>query len=98
MRRNLNETVFFFPELRTDAQGNVVLKFTMNEALTRWKFLAFGHTKDLQWAVSEKSVVTQKELMILTNPPRFLRRRRRAGVHGQSEQLVPGNHLGYRRG
>ncbi len=73
VRRNLNETVFFFPEMRTDAQGNVVLKFTMNEALTRWKFLAFSHTKDLQWAVSEKSVVTQKELMILTNPPRFLR-------------------------
>lgn len=72
-RRNLNETVFFFPEMRTDAQGNVVLKFTMNEALTRWKFLAFAQTKDLQWAVSEKSVVTQKELMILTNPPRFLR-------------------------
>ncbi len=72
-RRNLNETVFFFPELRTDADGNVVLKFTMNEALTRWKFLAFAHTKDLKWAVSEKSVVTQKDLMILTNPPRFLR-------------------------
>ncbi|MEQ1746064.1 MAG: alpha-2-macroglobulin family protein [Saprospiraceae bacterium] len=72
-RRNLNETVFFFPEMRTDAQGNIVLKFTMNEALTRWKFLAFGHTKDLQWALSEKSVVTQKELMVLTNPPRFLR-------------------------
>ncbi|MFN0013154.1 MAG: alpha-2-macroglobulin family protein, partial [Saprospiraceae bacterium] len=73
VRRNLNETVFFFPEMRTDAQGNIVLKFTMNEALTRWKFLAFSHTKDLKWALSEKSVVTQKELMVLTNPPRFLR-------------------------
>ena len=73
LRRNLNETVFFFPELRTDAEGNVLLKFTMNEALTRWKLLAFAHTTDLQWALSEKSVVTQKELMILTNPPRFLR-------------------------
>ncbi len=72
-RRNLNETVFFFPELHTDAEGNVVLKFTMNEALTRWKLLAFAHTKELEWAVSEKTVVTQKELMILTNPPRFLR-------------------------
>ncbi|MBK6930413.1 MAG: hypothetical protein IPH12_05915 [Saprospirales bacterium] len=72
-RRNLNETVFFFPEMRTDAEGNVVLAFTMNEALTRWKFLAFAHTRELQWALTEKSVVTQKELMILTNPPRFLR-------------------------
>ncbi len=73
LRRNLNETVFFFPELRTDAEGNVLLKFTMNEALTRWKLLTFAHTQDLQWALSEKSVVTQKELMVLTNAPRFLR-------------------------
>ncbi|MCB0530875.1 MAG: alpha-2-macroglobulin [Lewinellaceae bacterium] len=73
LRKNLNETVFFFPEMRTDADGNVVLKFTMNEALTRWKFLAFAHTPDLKWALSEKTVVTQKDLMILTNPPRFMR-------------------------
>ena len=73
IRRNLNETVFFFPELRTDNDGNIVLKFTMNEALTRWKLLTYAHTKDLQQAISVKEVVTQKELMVLANPPRFLR-------------------------
>jgi hypothetical protein len=73
IRRNLNETVFFFPELRTNAEGDITLKFTMNEALTRWKLLTFAHTKDLQRAVSVKEVVTQKELMIIANPPRFLR-------------------------
>ncbi len=73
IRRNLNETVFFFPELRTDAEGNVVLKFTMNEALTRWKLLTYAHTKDLQQALSVKEVVTQKELMVIANAPRFLR-------------------------
>ncbi len=45
----------------------------MNEALTRWKLLTFTHTKDLQQAVSVKEVVTQKELMVIANPPRFLR-------------------------
>ena len=73
MRANLNETVFFFPDLHTDAEGNVILKFKMNEALTRWKLLLYAHTKDLKEAISEKTVVTQKELMILANPPRFLR-------------------------
>ena len=73
IRRNLNETVFFFPELRTDAEGNVLLKFTMNEALTRWKLLTFAHTKELQQVLSVKEVVTQKELMVIANPPRFLR-------------------------
>ncbi|MCB9035211.1 MAG: hypothetical protein H6557_01165 [Lewinellaceae bacterium] len=73
VRRNLKETVFFFPELRTDEEGNVIIRFKMNEALTRWKFLALAHTKSLQYAVSENEVVTQKELMVLPNPPRFLR-------------------------
>ncbi len=73
IRRNLNETVFFFPELRTDKDGNVVLKFTMNEALTRWKLLTYAHTKELQQAIAVKEVVTQKELMVLANAPRFLR-------------------------
>jgi len=73
LRQNLKETVFFFPEIRTDAQGNVVLKFTMNEALTRWKLLTYAHTKELQQALSTKEVVTQKELMIQPNAPRFLR-------------------------
>ena len=73
VRKNLKETVFFFPELRTDEAGNVIIRFKMNEALTRWKFLGFAHTKDLKFGLTEKEVVTQKELMVLPNPPRFLR-------------------------
>ena len=72
-RTNLNETVFFYPNLMTDSAGNVVVKFKMNEALTRWKFLALAHTKDLKVGVSEKSIVTQKDLMIIPNTPRFVR-------------------------
>lgn len=73
IRTNLNETVFFFPNLMTDQEGNVILKFKMNEALTRWKFMAFGHTQDLKSVVTTKEVVTQKDLMILPNAPRFFR-------------------------
>ncbi|HET6991722.1 MAG TPA: alpha-2-macroglobulin family protein, partial [Bacteroidia bacterium] len=72
-RVNLNETVFFFPQLETDSTGSVIIKFTMNEALTKWRFMAFAHTKDLKYAQTEKDVVTQKDLMIMPNPPRFLR-------------------------
>jgi uncharacterized protein YfaS (alpha-2-macroglobulin family) len=73
IRTNLKETVFFLPELKTDAEGNVILKFKMNEALTRWKFLAFAHTTDLKIATSQREVVTQKDLMVLPNAPRFVR-------------------------
>jgi len=73
VRTNLNETVFFMPNLKTDEEGNVVIKFTMNEALTRWKFLGLAITKDLKTATTSKEIVTQKELMVQPNPPRFLR-------------------------
>jgi hypothetical protein len=73
VRTNLNETVFFKPDLKTDAEGNVIIKFTMNEALTRWNLLLFGHTKDLATGSSRKTVVTQKDLMVMPNPPRFFR-------------------------
>ncbi|NUQ22650.1 MAG: hypothetical protein HUU34_01765 [Saprospiraceae bacterium] len=73
VRRNLKETVFFMPDLLTDAEGDVVLRFTMNEALTRWKLLTLAHTTDLKFALDAKEVVTQKELMVLPNAPRFVR-------------------------
>jgi uncharacterized protein YfaS (alpha-2-macroglobulin family) len=73
VRTNLNETVFFMPNLKTDAEGNVIIKFTMNEALTRWKFLGLATTKDLKIATTTKEIVTQKELMVQPNAPRFVR-------------------------
>ncbi|HLG04037.1 MAG TPA: alpha-2-macroglobulin family protein, partial [Bacteroidia bacterium] len=73
VRTNLNETVFFYPELQTDSSGAVIIKFTMNEALTKWKFMALAHTKDLKYGQATREVVTQKDLMILPNAPRFLR-------------------------
>ncbi len=73
VRTNLKETVFFFPNLMTDSEGNVLLKFKMNEALTRWKFLALAHTKDLKTGTTQREVITQKDLMVMPNPPRFFR-------------------------
>ncbi|MFQ5448634.1 MAG: alpha-2-macroglobulin family protein, partial [Saprospiraceae bacterium] len=73
IRSNLNETVFFYPNLMTDEEGNVLIKFKMNEALTRWKFLGLAHTQDLKIGTTTKEVVTQKELMVMPNPPRFFR-------------------------
>jgi len=73
LRKNFNETAFFFPDLKTDAEGNISFNFTMPEALTKWKFQALAHTKDLSFGYSTVNVVTQKELMIQPNAPRFLR-------------------------
>ena len=73
IRKNFNETAFFFPDLRTDSLGSVSFSFTMPEAVTRWKWMTLAHTRDLAFGYSEKSVVTQKQLMVQPNVPRFLR-------------------------
>lgn len=73
IRKNFNETAFFFPELRTDKDGNIEFSFTMPEALTQWKLMTLAHTKDLASGYAEKMVVTQKDLMVQPDAPRFLR-------------------------
>ena len=72
-RSNFAETAFFFPALETDKDGNVIIKFTIPEALTKWKMMGFAHTKDLKFGSIQKELVTQKELMVIPNAPRFFR-------------------------
>ncbi|NHF58268.1 alpha-2-macroglobulin [Flavobacteriaceae bacterium TP-CH-4] len=73
IRKNLQETAFFFPQLQTDQEGNVAFSFTTPEALTQWKLQLLAHTKTLQSAYTNLQTVTQKELMVIPNAPRFLR-------------------------
>ena len=73
LRTNFNETAFFFPQLHTDNEGNILLKFKAPDALTRWKLMAFGHTKEIQSGILTETATTSKELMIVPNTPRFFR-------------------------
>ena len=73
IRKNFNETAFFFPDLKTDAEGTISFSFTMPEALTAWKLQLLAHTTDARFAYATQNIVTQKQLMILPNPPRFFR-------------------------
>lgn len=73
IRKNLQETAFFFPQLYTDKEGNVSFSFTTPEALTKWNLQLLAHTKNLESATRNLQTVTQKELMVIPNAPRFLR-------------------------
>lgn len=73
IRKNFNETAFFFPQLKTNDKGEVVFSFTVPESLTKWKFLGMAHTKDLASGTLMKETVTQKDLMLFPNAPRFFR-------------------------
>ncbi|MCP1996172.1 alpha-2-macroglobulin [Flavobacterium sp. HSC-61S13] len=94
VRKNLRETAFFYPNLKTDKSGNVKIEFTMPESLTEWKFMAFAHTKDLQTGYFETRVKTQKDLMIVPNVPRFLREGDRVVVTAKIVNLLDGETAG----
>ncbi|WP_298950348.1 MG2 domain-containing protein [uncultured Nonlabens sp.] len=73
IRKDLKETAFFLPNLKTDKKGNLKFSFTSPEMLTQWKLRLFAHNKKAETAYLEKLVVTQKELSLIPNAPRFLR-------------------------
>lgn len=73
IRKNFNETAFFFPQLHADSTGNFQFSFTMPDALTKWKWMTLAHTKDLLFGLREQNILTQKKLMVQPNLPRFFR-------------------------
>lgn len=72
-RANFNETAFFYPDLRTDENGEVSFAFTVPEALTRWNFRALALSREFQIGTSSRMAITQKPLMVQPNAPRFFR-------------------------
>ena len=73
IRTNFNETAFFYPQLSGDSLGNYQFTFTMPESLTRWNLKMLAHTKDLYFGQAEAQTITQQDLMVQLNMPRFVR-------------------------
>ncbi|WP_291136368.1 alpha-2-macroglobulin family protein [Flavobacterium sp. UBA7663] len=72
-RSNFNETAFFYPHLKTDSNGEFSFQFTTPESLTKWKLRLFAHNKNFESGYFESSIISQKDVMIQTNMPRFVR-------------------------
>lgn len=94
-RKNLKETVFFYPDIKTDSDGNLILSFTMNEALTKWRLMLLAHTQDFKVGYESRYVQTQKDLMVLPNAPRFFRDGDIASINAKvsnlTENAISGN-------
>lgn len=90
LRTNFAETAFFYPQLRTNERGEVVVAFTLPQSLTRWNFRGYTHTKDMQTGLLEASVVSAKEFMLRPNLPRFFRMGDQAQVTATVSNLTEG--------
>ncbi len=73
LRENFQETAFFMPRLRTDAQGQAVMEFTLPESTTTWRLQAVAHTQDMMYTAFLHDIVAQKPVMAQARLPRFLR-------------------------
>lgn len=96
-RTNLNETAFFYPTLATDATGQIVMKFTLPEALTTWRFMGLAHDKSLNIGMLEGEAIASKTVMVQPNMPRFIRQNDGATITTRiantSDKVVSGNAL-----
>lgn len=90
LRTNFAETALFYPQLRTNERGEVVVAFTLPQSLTRWNFRGYTHTKDMQTGLLEASVVSAKEFMLRPNLPRFFRMGDQAQVAATVSNLTEG--------
>lgn len=73
IRRNFDETAFFFPQLVTNQKGETQISFTVPDTNTKWKFRLLAHDKELNVGYAEAVSMSQKELMVTPNLPRFVR-------------------------
>jgi len=88
-RKNFNETAFFYPQIRTDKNGKFSFKFTSPEALTKWKLRLLAHNKKAVSGYLESNIITQKELMVQPNMPRFLREKDSITITTKISNLTP---------
>lgn len=80
IRTNLGESAFFMPAVETNDQGVATLRFTMPETVTTWQFRAFAHDKEMRYGFLNDEAMTQKQLMVQPNMPRFLREKDKANI------------------
>jgi uncharacterized protein YfaS (alpha-2-macroglobulin family) len=73
IRTNFQETAFWYPDLVTNKNGAVKVKFTVPDSLTSWNVWAVAVTQDLKAGILNKSIQTIKELMVRPYLPRFFR-------------------------
>lgn len=87
VRKNFQETAFFYPQLRTNDQGETLITFTVPESNTTWRFRALAHDKEARFGNLEQFVTSQKELMVTPNLPRFFRQGDRTSISTKISNL-----------
>ncbi len=72
-REQTTPLAFFRPELVTDPDGSLLLRFTLPDANTTWGMQAVAWTDSLLTATYSVNITASRPLMVKPNLPRFIR-------------------------
>lgn len=72
IRKDFNETAFFFPAIYADQNGLYTFSFTMPQTATEWHWKMLAHTQKGLFAYAERKLNTRLNLMVQPNMPRLL--------------------------
>ncbi|MFA7033567.1 MAG: MG2 domain-containing protein [Bacteroidales bacterium] len=72
-RSNFGELLAFYPHIRVGEDGKAEVTFTTNDNLSTYRVLIMGYNQELKSAQVERSLIVQKEAMMVPNIPLFVR-------------------------
>ncbi|WGQ10992.1 MG2 domain-containing protein [Pedobacter gandavensis] len=72
IRKDFNETAFFYPAIYADKNGLYTFSFTMPQTATAWNWKMLAHTQKGLYAYAERKLNTRLNLMVQPNMPRLL--------------------------
>ncbi|PID57875.1 hypothetical protein CSB45_06565 [candidate division KSB3 bacterium] len=73
LREKFRPSVYHNPEVRTDAEGRAVIRFTLPDNLSSFRIMATAHTKDAYFGAGDTRIKVNKNLMLTASLPAFLR-------------------------
>lgn len=73
LRKNFEETAFFYPQIESNYDGKFSFEFQLPDALTKWKLRLLAHDTNMAFGYLDTSIIAQKSLMVEPNAPRFFR-------------------------
>jgi len=74
IRKAFPDTAFWVADVRTDANGQVSVKFDYPDAITSWRATTKGVTQDTKVGSAVENTIVRKNLMVRLVVPRFFRR------------------------
>lgn len=72
-RSDFGELLVFVPQIKVDESGKAEVRFTTNDNLSTYRVLVMGYDAKLRSGQVEKSLIVQKEVMMVPNIPLFVR-------------------------